>query len=205
MEHIVYIADADTVGRRALAILLRERGYATHAFVSAADLIDALSYIAPGCVLLDLHLTDVDPFETLAILIERRPELPVIAMATAPDIRLAVRAIKSGAADVIEKPVATDLLLSMLEQGFETLPARTSEERRSREATSRLSDLTLREREVLDGLLDGCSSRQVAERLGISSRTAEMHRGRLMRKLGTRSMAEVTRMAFAAGLIDRAA
>jgi two-component system response regulator FixJ len=199
-EQIIYIVDGDATARRSLAMALRAKGFATHAFGSAADLIEASTYIPPGCILLDLQLPDQDGLEVLRLLKQTRPEMPVIAVTGEPSIRTAVNAIKSGAADFLEKPFPISLLSRMLGQACAGLTARSGREERAREASARIARLTPRENEVLAGLLEGLSSRLLADRLSLSVRTVEMHRANLMRKLEVQSLAELTRVVISAGL-----
>jgi two-component system response regulator FixJ len=131
-QHIIYIVDGDAAARRSLAMALRAKGFATHAFGSAADLIEASTYIPPGCILLDLQLPDRNGLEVLGLLKQARPEMPVIAITGEPSIRTAVSAIKTGATDFLEKPFPISLLSRMLDQACAGLAARSGREERAR-------------------------------------------------------------------------
>jgi two-component system response regulator FixJ len=197
---IVYLAGGDPQFRRSLAHMLRAMSFRTHAFASAADLIDATAYIEPGCILLDARLPDGEGIELLQQLCELRPEMPVIMIDEAANVRTAVRAIRAGALDFIERPFADAALLAMLEQAFAQLPDRVRRELRVREAVLKSGRLTPREREVLGGMLAGLASRVIGAQIGIGVRTVEMHRANVMRKLDTDSLPALMRLCLLAGL-----
>jgi two-component system response regulator FixJ len=124
--------------------------------------------------------------------------LPVIIMTGHGDVSLAVKAMKAGAVDFIEKPFEKATLLSALTEGFSRLARAGKDRGRAEEAAVRLQALTPRERDVLQGLADGLPNKSIAYDLGISPRTVEIHRANLMQKLGVRSLSEALRIAFAA-------
>jgi two-component system response regulator FixJ len=197
---IVYLVGGGLEFRRSLARMLRAVGFLTHAFGSAPDMIDATAYIEPGCVLLDAGLPDGGAFDLLCDLGRLRPEMPVIMMDEAANVRTAVRAVRAGAADFIERPFADAALLAMLEQAFAQLPGRVRHDVRVRAAVTKGDRLTRREHEVLDGMLAGHSSREIGVRIGIGVRTVEMHRASVMRKLDTDSLPALMRLCLLAGL-----
>jgi two-component system response regulator FixJ len=126
--------------------------------------------------------------------------LPVIIMTGHGDVALAVRAMKAGAIDFIEKPFEKATMLSALEQGFGCIGESDLRRLRAQEAATRLEVLSPRERDVLRGLVDGLPNKTIAYDLGISPRTVEIHRANLMTKLDVKSLSEALRIAFAAGL-----
>jgi two-component system response regulator FixJ len=152
----------------------------------------------PGCVLLDVRLPGMSGLEVQAQLHKMRNDLPVIVMTGEGDIQTAVRAMKGGAADFLEKPYSDHTLLRAIEATFEN-EHRFNRDNEIEEATRRLSILSPREREVLDGLLAGQPNKLIAYQLGISVRTVEVHRARMMERLGMRQLAEALRL----GLIAR--
>lgn len=200
VSRIVYLVGGDSHFRHSLARMLRAMGFRTHAFATVSDMIDATAYIDPGCILLDARLPDGDVFTVLRELGARRPEMPVVVIDEALSVRAAVNAIRCGAADFIERPFADATLLAILEQAFVTLPGRVRHEHRVREAMVRSDRLTPREREVLDGMLTGQSSREIGRQIGIGVRTVEMHRANVMRKLNTSSLPALMRLCLLAGL-----
>jgi two-component system, LuxR family, response regulator FixJ len=197
---IVYLVGGDPEFRRSLARMLRAIGLRTHAFATAADTIDATAYIEPGCILLDAALPDGDAFGLLGDLGSLRPEMPVIMMDEAASVQTAVRAIRAGAMDFIERPFDDAALLAMLEQAFAQLPGRVRHELRVRDAVVKGDRLTPREREVLEGMLTGRSSREIGGMIGIGVRTVEMHRANVMRKLDTDNLPALMRLCLLAGL-----
>jgi len=124
--------------------------------------------------------------------------LPVIIMTGHGDVTLAVKAMKAGAVDFIEKPFGKEALLGSLDEGYRRLYRKEATADRARDAAIRLQALTPRERDVLDGLGQGLPNKTIAYDLGISPRTVEIHRANLMTKLGVRSLSEALRIAFAA-------
>lgn len=201
-KDIVYIVDDDSIIRRSLSLTVRAAGYKAHPFMSGEDMLEAASYIAPGCVLLDMVMPGMTGPEVQRQLAVRRPEMPILFMSAEANVPAAVRAMKNGALDFIEKPFTDTLLLDVLGEAFKGLSARSDRERRMAEAAVRLERLTPRERQVLDGLLDGLSNKLVAERLRLSVRTAEMHRANLMAKLDIRNLAEAAQIVFIAGALN---
>jgi two-component system response regulator FixJ len=197
---IVYLVGGGPQFRRSLARALRAMGFSTHAFASAADMIDATAYLDPGCVLLDAALPDADALDLLRELGALRPEMPVIMISEAANVRTAVRAIRAGAMDFIERPFPDAALLPMLENAFAQLPGRVRHELRVRDAILKGNRLTPREREVLGGMLAGLSSREIGVMIGIGVRTVEMHRANLMRKLDAGNLPELMRLCLLAGL-----
>ena len=171
-----------------------------HPFASGTDFLDALTDLEPGCILLDLRMPKPDGFEVMEELSRREIDWPVIVMTGHGDVKSAVRAMKLGAMDFIEKPFSESALLSCFAQAFQLLEERQDDSRRRRAARDRVALLTAREADVLQGLLAGETNRQIGGRLGISLRTVEMHRGNMMERLGVANLAEALALALAAGL-----
>ena len=140
----------------------------------------------------------MDGLEVQQALQESGVGLPVIIMTGHGDVGLAVKAMKAGAVDLIEKPFEKATLFASLEEGFRRLSRKEATGDRRRDAEVRLLGLTARERDVLDGLAQGLPNKTIAYDLGISPRTVEIHRANLMAKLGVRSLSEALRIAFAA-------
>src|SRR5688572_23732760 len=162
----------------------------SHPFGSGEDFLDAVPDLEPGCILLDLRMPQMDGFHVMDELQKREIDWPIIVMTGHGEVPVAVRAMKMGAVDFIEKPFSEEALLSCFNQAFVLLGEREVEGRRKRAARERVSQLTTREKEVLEGLLSGESNKQIANRLGISLRTVEMHRGNMMERLNASSLAE---------------
>ena len=196
----VYVIDDDREVRRSISFMLGAVDISSHPFASGIDFIDALDDLKPGCILLDLRMPQIDGFHVMDELARRDVNWPVIVMTGHGEVSVAVRAMKLGAVDFLEKPFSEEALLGCLEQGFALLTERAAAAARRRDAAERVALLTARETEVLEGLLAGRSNKQIAQRLGISLRTVEMHRGNMMDRLEVTSLAEALTLALEAGL-----
>lgn len=195
---LVHLVDDDESVRRSVGFMLKTSGFQVKAYGSGLDLLKDAKKLDRGCILLDIRMPGMDGLEVQEALKQAGVGLPVIIMTGHGDIPLSVRAMKAGAVDFIEKPFAKTVLLSALEQGFASLNRLDASRERAKAANVRLQVLTPREREVLDGLVDGLPNKTIAYDLGISPRTVEIHRANLMTKLQVRSLSEALRLAFAA-------
>jgi two-component system, LuxR family, response regulator FixJ len=199
-SHYVYVVDDDRDVRRSLSFMLGAAEIRSHPYGSGVDFLDALPDLEPGCILLDLRMPQMDGFHVMTALAERNVDWPVVVMTGHGEIPIAVRAMKLGAVDFIEKPFSEQALLACFAQAFAQLESRAVSGRRRREAHERAAALTVREKEVLASLLAGRSNKQIAQSLGISLRTVEMHRGNMMDRLGASSLAEALTLALEAGI-----
>jgi len=204
LSHYVYVVDDDRDVRRSLSYMLAASDTRSHPFGSGADFLDAVPDLAPGCILLDLRMPAMDGFQVMAELGRRDLDWPIIVMTGHGEVPVAVRAMKQGAVDFIEKPFSEEALLGCLATAFKLLNEREAAGRRKRAARERVDQLTARETEVLEGLLAGESNKQLAQRLGISLRTVEMHRGNMMDRLEVANLAEALTLALEAGLTPAA-
>jgi len=197
-QRLVHLVDDDAAIRRSVGFMLKTSGHRVESYESGTELLKASNHLAEGCILLDIRMPGMDGLEVQQALQERGVSLPVIIMTGHGDVSLAVRAMKAGAVDFIEKPFDKQALLNALEEGHRRLTRKEATDDRMRDATVRLQALTARERDVLDGLAQGLPNKTIAYDLGISPRTVEIHRANLMTKLGVRSFSEALRIAFAA-------
>jgi len=197
-DKVVHIVDDDESVRRSVGFLLKTSGYRVQHYASGTELLRDVKSLGWGCILLDIRMPGMDGLEVQQALRELGISLPIIIMTGHGDVPLAVRAMKAGALDFIEKPLEKGVLLSAVEEGFASLRRSDSGRERAKEAAVRLQVLIPREREVLDGLARGHPNKTIGYDLGISPRTVEIHRANLMRKLGVRSLSEALRLAFAA-------
>lgn len=195
---LVHIVDDDPAVRRSVAFMLKTSGHRVESYESGTDLIKAGNHLDDGCILLDIRMPGMDGLEVQQALQERGVSLPVIIMTGHGDVSLAVRAMKAGAVDFIEKPFEKETLLASVGEAFARLTRREATDDRARDAAVRLQALTARERDVLNGLAQGLPNKTIAYDLGISPRTVEIHRANLMTKLNVRSLSEALRLAFAA-------
>ena len=198
-DPIVYVVDDDEAIRRSLSFLLKTSGFAVQLFEGGLPFLKEAGHLAPGCVLLDVRMPDMDGLEVQRALRGRGVMLPVIIMTGHGDVDMAVQAMKAGASDFIEKPFEKAALLACIAAAQRQSVAERGLSARAMEAQARLNVLTDRERDVLNGLVDGLPNKTIAYDLGISPRTVEIHRANLMQKLEVRSLAEALRIAFHAG------
>jgi len=200
LQKNVYVVDDDRDVRRSLSFLLGTADLASRPFGSGTDFLESLDDLKPGCILLDIRMPQVDGFQVMTELAQRRVEWPVIVMTGHGEVSVAVRAMKLGAVDFIEKPFEEAVLLSSLERAFVMLRDRGETAQRKQMAQERVNALTTREREVLQGLMAGMANKLLARRLDISLRTVEMHRANMMDRLGVNSLAEALTLAVQAGV-----
>jgi two-component system, LuxR family, response regulator FixJ len=192
------VVDDDRDVRRSISFMLGTAELSSRPFASGADFLESLGELEPGCILLDIRMPEIDGFEVMAELTRRSLDWPVIVMTGHGEVSIAVRAMKLGAVDFIEKPFDEGLLLSSLERAFGLLKDRGEKAERKRQARERIGALTTREHEVLQGLMAGLPNKVLARHLGISLRTVEMHRANMMDRLQAGSLAEALTLAVQA-------
>lgn len=197
-DRLVHLVDDDAGIRRSVGFMLKTSGHRVESYESGVELLNNAGHLAEGCILLDIRMPGMDGLEVQQALQEKGVRLPVIIMTGHGDVNLAVRAMKAGAVDFIEKPFEKDALLASLDEGYRRLSEREITHERKRDAAIRLHALTSREKDVLEGLAQGLPNKTIAFDLGISPRTVEIHRANLMSKLQVRSLSEALRLAFAA-------
>jgi two-component system response regulator FixJ len=195
---LVHVVDDDPAVRRSVAFMLKTSGHRVETYESGVDLIKDSAHLEEGCILLDIRMPGMDGLEVQQALQDKGVNLPVIIMTGHGDVTLAVRAMKAGAVDFIEKPFEKEAMLASLAEAFGRLSRKGATDDRMRDAEVRLQALTPRERDVLEGLAQGLPNKTIAFDLGISPRTVEIHRANLMTKLQVRSLSEALRVAFAA-------
>lgn len=199
-KRLVHIVDDEDAIRRATDFMLKTSGFAVESWPSGVAFLKEVRHAAEGCVLLDVRMPEMDGLEVQQALIERGITMPVIILTGHGDVTIAVRAMKAGAVDFLEKPFEKATLLSSIETAFERIAASGDIAARAAEARTLLGVLTPRERDVLEGLAQGLPNKTIAYDLGISPRTVEVHRANLMSKLDVRSLSDALRIAFAAGM-----
>jgi two-component system, LuxR family, response regulator FixJ len=195
--HVSVIDDDDAV-RDSLVFLLEAAGIATRAYGSAADFLAAPASEGPACIITDVRMPGMTGTDLLRRLKETGRRIPVIVMTGHGDIALAVEAMKLGAVDFFEKPFADEALLGAVRAALEQRA--TSEETDAERAAvaERLTTLSARERQVLEGLVSGHANKAIAHDLGISPRTVEVYRANLMAKMKASSLSDLVRMALLA-------
>lgn len=197
-EKLVHIIDDDDSVRRSVAFMLKHAGYRVESYVSGVEFLKEAKSAQRGCVLLDVRMPDMDGLQVLQEMKVRGIDMPVVILTGHGDVAIAVKAMRGGAVNFIEKPYEKTELLWAIEEACERLNRAFDRDMKSSEATIRLASLTGRERDVLDGLVTGSSNKKIAYDLGISSRTVEIYRANMMEKLRVRSLSEALRIAFIA-------
>jgi len=199
---VIHIVDDEADVRRSLEGLLQSAGFATVAYASSAALLDAMA-AGPvnGCLLLDVKMPGMGGLELQRRLGERGVRLPVVMMTGAGDIKTAVQAMRAGAFDFIEKPMDDEGLFQTLRAALAAAGGGAGD-REIAEAAERVASLSPRGRAVLEGLVAGHSNKIIAADLGISVRTAEMHRAHMLDRLGVRSLGEAVRLAVMAAFVS---
>lgn len=198
-EPTIHVVDDDGDVRRSLERLLLSAGLTPVLYGTPSAIIERASELSEGCLLLDVRLPDMDGLELQARLIHLGVRLPVIVMTGHGDVATAVRAMKAGAVDFIEKPFDDERLLTAIGTALASAH-QTEREREAAAAAQRIGMLSPRERQVLDGLVAGSPNKVIAHGLGISVRTVEVHRARMLERLGIRRASEAIRLAVMATL-----
>lgn len=201
-EYPIYLVDDDDAVRRSVGFMLKTSGYSVESFVNGAEFLKEVRSLEPGCVLLDIQMPEVDGLGVQTELRERGVAFPVIVMTGHGDVEVAVRAMKSGAVDFIEKPFAKETMVEAIGEAFARLDRSSAKSRRREEAELLVNSLTPREYEVLAGLAKGHPNKTIGYDLEISPRTVEIHRANLMKKLDVHNLSDLLRIAFAAGVGD---
>lgn len=190
----IYVVDDDAAVRAALCALLGSVNLDAVAFESAEAFLREADPDMAGCLLLDVRMPDMSGLELQRVLKERGIGLPVIIITGHGDVPMAVRAMKAGAAEFIEKPFNDQVLLDAIHSSLATDAEAWQRRGEMKAVAERLNRLTQREYEVLDFLVMGLPSKRIAAKLGISERTVDVHRFNIMRKTGVRTMAELIQL-----------
>jgi two-component system response regulator FixJ len=199
-ERTVHVVDDDAAVRRSLERLLDAAGFRAVSYETPMAFLASAPGLSSGCVLLDVWMPGMDGLTLQARLAKLDNHLPVVVMTAQGDVQTAVRAMKAGAVDFIEKPYDDEVLVKAIELAL-SLPRQSDRNREAAEAAQRIAALSLREREVLEALVAGHPNKVIAYHLGISARTVEVHRARMMERLGVRQFAEAIRLAVMARLV----
>jgi FixJ family two-component response regulator len=190
-EPIVYVIDDDESIRELIAWLMKRNSIRAETFSNARSFLAAYVPGTPGCVVLDLYMPGMSGLDLQQYLIDHGIEMPVIFLSGRADVPQAVKAVKSGAIDFIEKPFDYKRIVALVKECLRRDASARGERQRIRQVAGRLSTLTQREREVLDRVVAGKMNRVIAEELAISIKTVEAHRARIMEKLEVDSLAEL--------------
>ena len=196
----VFIVDDDDAMRRGLEFLISSAGYKGESFDSGKAFLDYYKPAMHGCLLLDVRMPGMSGLELQEHLRDERITVPVILVTAYADVPTAVRAMQAGASDFIEKPFEGSELLKRIRRALARDAETQKDDRRLRKIRGRLETLTPRERQVMELVVDGLLNKQIASELGISMKTVENHRARVMEKMKVVSLAHLVRLAMAADI-----
>jgi len=191
----VFLVDDDQGMRDSLTLILDLAGYRVRSFASPQSFLDVFSPEDHGCLLLDQRMPEMTGLDLQAALMERQCLLPIIFLSAFGDVPTTVRAIQGGAVDFLEKPASKEILIERIESAFTVDRRRRLEAASENDILDRFRQLTPREQEVLGLTTQGFTNKDIARQLGISPRTVENHRARMMEKMRAANLAELCRMA----------
>lgn len=200
-EASVFIIDDDGSMRDSLDFLLSSSGFSVKKFDGAPRFLEFLPQIQTGCILTDIRMPQIDGMTLLKQVKQEKPNLSVIMMTGHGDIPLAVEAMKLGATDFIEKPFDDERLIGSIKEALAGAGFTAKSSAVSSEIADRISTLSPRERQILDGLVAGLPNKAIARTYDISPRTVEVYRANVMTKMQATSLSELVRFALRAGLL----
>ncbi|MCF7984452.1 MAG: response regulator [Thiohalocapsa sp.] len=198
----VFVVDDDDAMRQSLHMLLEGNGFRVSTFESARAFLEGADPNDAGCLLLDLRMPDMNGLELQEALYDHGYDLPILFLSAFADVPSTVHAIKGGAFDFLEKPIAIDTLIARIRESLAEDLERRSARGEERKIRARFEQLTPREREVMTLATRGFSNKDIALALGISTRTVENHRAHVMEKMGADNIAVLCQMAVACPLSD---
>jgi two-component system response regulator FixJ len=197
---VVHVIDDDEAVRDSLQFLLSAAGFETHIYESAESFLSVPPQSRTGCVITDVRMPGMTGIELLQKLKSLAPFLPVVIITGHGDIPLAVNAMKNGAVDFVEKPFDDEVLLASVRNALSRMAPDAGKQSQRAEILGRLSQLSARERQVLEGLVAGNANKVIAFDLGISPRTVEIYRANVMTKMEANSLSDLVRMAMISGV-----
>lgn len=193
LENTVYIVDDDPSVRHSLTWLLESVGQQVKTYASPGEFLSEYREGGAGCLILDVRMPEISGLDLQEQLINVGFTLPIIIITGHADVPMAIRALKAGAFDFIEKPFNDQLLIERIQQAIEHCNNLTKKQQQRQESVERLSKLTTREKQVLDGVIAGKSNKLIAKELDISVKTIEVHRSNLMAKMEADSLSDLIR------------
>ena len=193
-DDFVYLVDDDNGVRDSLSLLLRSVGLANEAYESAADFLAAYDSDRVSCLVTDIRMPGMSGLDLQRELNARHIDIPIIFITGHGDVPMAVNAMKSGAMDFLQKPFRDQDLLDRINKALLLAKENYQTQMEEGEIRVRLDSLTPRESEVMEMVVKGCANKVIAMDLGVSQRTVELHRARVMHKMGVRSLAELVKL-----------
>ena len=200
IEPTVFLVDDDPAVRDAVCMCLEAAGMPVESFDSAEQFLDRHGAARPGCLVLDVRMTGASGLELQQELLNRDMALPVVFITGHGDVSLCAEAMKAGAVDFLEKPFDHEALLTAVREGLRKDFTLRQQNQRRLALSRRFDRLTPREREVLGAVVSGQANKQIAAQLGVSHRTIEIHRSRIMKKVQAKSVAALVCMATLCGM-----
>ncbi len=198
----VFLVDDDPAVRDAVSLFLELKGRSVELFDSAQAFLDAYDPDRPGCLVLDIRMPGISGLELQDLLLEKQIGIPIIFISGHGDVPVAVKAFKAGAIDFLEKPFDNHKLLACIDKAISNdLESRQREKQRS-DMLERYQQLTPREQQVMVLVAEGNTNKDIARRLDISHRTVEIHRRRVMEKLGANSVSDLVSVSVLCGVYD---
>lgn len=198
-EFVTFVVDDDRSVLKSLSRLLRTKGYEVRAYQTGREFLNQHDPDVPGCAILDLSLPGMSGLEIQQELAASHANRPVVFLSGSAGVPASVKAMKEGAVDFLTKPAKARDLLEAIAAACERQARAREQKGELDDVEARLANLTSREREVFDGVVSGLLNKQIAGQLGISLKTVKLHRSRMMRKIGVRSVADLVRLAEFAG------
>ena len=199
MDNTVFIVDDDSSVRDSLGLLLGLRGYRTSLFADAASFLTALHADWQGCLIVDIRMPGMNGLELQRELQERGCALPVVVISGHGDVSSAREAFRADAIDFLEKPLDEGKLIQAIDEAFRRQSASLGSRQQQQEFSRRVDELTPREHEVMELVIAGRHNREIAAALDISPRTVEVHKARMMAKLGADNVPQLVRICLESG------
>ena len=199
MDNTVFIVDDDSSVRDSLGLLLGLRGYRTSLFADAASFLSALRADWQGCLIVDIRMPGMNGLELQRELQDRGCALPVVVISGHGDVSSAREAFRADAIDFLEKPLDEAKLIQAIDEAFRRQSASLGTRQQQQEFSRRLEELTPREHEVMELVIAGRHNREIAAALDISPRTVEVHKARMMAKLGADNVPQLVRICLESG------
>ena len=202
-EQVVFVVDDDEAVRKGISLLLKSVSIQTETFGSAQEFLSAYSPNRPGCLVLDVRMPGMSGLDLQDHLAEQDIRLPIVIITGHGDVPMAVRAVKMGAVDLIEKPFRDQVLLECVQKALQLDKELRKDAEERAGIKERLSDLTPREHQIMQMVVTGKPNKVIARELGLSQKTVEFHRAHVMAKTEAGSVAELVRLALKVGAKKR--
>ena len=200
MKPAVFLVDDSEKVRESIRFDLESVGYRVMTFASGRDFLDGYDPEMPGCLILDIRMPGMTGLELQDVMKQKGYKIPTIIISGHGDVPMAVRAMKAGAVDFLCKPVSGQSIIELVNKAFSEDSATRKKDNQNADIIRRHRSLTPREKEVLEHVLEGMSSREIAEKLGVSFKTVEAHRANISRKMQAKNVAHLIHMVKDAGV-----